>query len=72
MRHLTSLGLNATKAMELLTHPAVGLAQSDSGVLDGLFDASDRPEGGDVVLWWNDLENDIRSVSRDISARRWF
>ncbi|KIP02024.1 glycosyltransferase family 24 protein [Phlebiopsis gigantea 11061_1 CR5-6] len=60
MRHITSLGLNATKAMELLTHPAVGLAQSDSGVLDGIFDASDRLEGGDVVLWWNDLENDTR------------
>ncbi|KAH7906009.1 glycosyltransferase family 24 protein [Hygrophoropsis aurantiaca] len=28
--------------------------------LDGLIDASDRPEGGELVLWWNDLENDRR------------
>jgi hypothetical protein len=28
--------------------------------LDGLIDASDRQEGGGVVLYWNDLEEDQR------------
>ncbi|KAI6043927.1 glycosyltransferase family 24 protein [Pisolithus marmoratus] len=28
--------------------------------LDGLVDASDRQEGGDVVIWLNDLEKDSR------------
>jgi len=31
---------------------------SVGGVTDGLFDASDRIEGGGVVVWWNDLEKD--------------
>lgn len=62
MKNLMSLGLNATQALDLLTHKAVGLAQSDSGVLDGLFDASDRPEGGTVIGWCNDLETDPRSA----------
>ncbi|KAF8633145.1 hypothetical protein AX17_004646 [Amanita inopinata Kibby_2008] len=29
-------------------------------VLDGRVDASDRAEGGDVVIWWNDMEKDER------------
>lgn len=60
MRHLVALGLNASQAIQLLTHNAVGLAQSDTGVLDGLFDASDRPEKRNVILWWNDMEKDAR------------
>ncbi|GJE85176.1 hypothetical protein PsYK624_012540 [Phanerochaete sordida] len=34
----------------LLTHRAVGSAQADSGVLDSLFGASDRGEGGAALL----------------------
>ncbi|KZT24849.1 glycosyltransferase family 24 protein [Neolentinus lepideus HHB14362 ss-1] len=57
---LTSLGLTPTQALDLLTHPAIATAQGGSDVLDGIFDASDRPEGGDVIVWWNDLEKDGR------------
>lgn len=54
------LGLNSTQSLDLLTHRAVGAAQADAGALDALFDASDRPEGGGVALWCNDLAADAR------------
>lgn len=60
MKSLGSLGLSPSQALDLLTHNAVSVAQSDTGVLDGLFDASDRPEGGDLIVWWNDFEHDAR------------
>lgn len=55
---LTSLGLKSGQAIDLLTHPAIALAQSEKGVTDGVFDASDRVEGGGVVVWWNDISKD--------------
>ena len=69
MSAVTALGLDRLKAFELLTHPAVGEAQSEAGVLDGLFDASDREEGGGVIVWWNDLEKDSRSVELRICVQ---
>jgi UDP-glucose:glycoprotein glucosyltransferase len=57
---LTELGLNRQQAFELLTHPNVVQSQGASNVLDGIFDASDRPEGGDLIVWWNDMEKDSR------------
>jgi UDP-glucose:glycoprotein glucosyltransferase len=60
MMSLTSLGLSREEALDLLTHPAVSAAQGDAGVLDNVFDASDRPENGEVIVWWNDLEKDHR------------
>ncbi|KAK7462762.1 killer toxin resistant protein [Stygiomarasmius scandens] len=60
MLSLEGLGLERAEAMELLTSPVVAEAQSDNGVLDGVVDASDRLEGGGVVVWWNDLEKDSR------------
>ena len=61
MQSLTSLGLSSSQAVDLLTHKAIGRAQSESAdMLDSLFDASDRPEGGDVIVWWNDLTKDSR------------
>jgi len=62
MLSLTSLGLTYAQALEFLTHPTIAAAQSDTSVVDGLFDASDRPEGGDVIVWWNDIEKDQRCV----------
>ena len=44
MGHLGALGLAPAQAVAVLTHRAVGVAQSESGVLDGVFDASDRIE----------------------------
>ncbi|KAI0641470.1 glycosyltransferase family 24 protein [Trametes meyenii] len=60
MLSLMSLGLSSTQAVDLLTHRAIAQAQSNGGGLDGLFDASDRSEGGDVIRWLNDFEKDER------------
>lgn len=57
---LSSLGLSPPLAVDLLTHRAIGVAQSASGLSDGLVDASDRPEGGGAIMWWNDLSKDSR------------
>ena len=64
MESLTAVGLTSSQAFELLTHPSISASQSQSGVLDGIFDASDRPEGGNIIVWWNDFENDSRQVWR--------
>ncbi|THH29185.1 hypothetical protein EUX98_g5002 [Antrodiella citrinella] len=57
---LIDQGLTSEQAVTLLTHKTVGAAQSESAALEGLFDASDRPEGGDLIMWWNDFETDSR------------
>lgn len=60
MLSLTSLGLLPGEALNLITHPSIWTPASKSGVINDLFDASDRPEGGDLVFWWNDIEKDNR------------
>jgi UDP-glucose:glycoprotein glucosyltransferase len=57
MLSLMSLDLQPSEAFDFITHPS--LAPSD-GVVDDLFDASDRPEGGGLIFWWNDIEKDSR------------
>jgi UDP-glucose:glycoprotein glucosyltransferase len=59
MLSLTSLGLLPGEAFNLITHASLGTSPSNIGVHD-LFDASDRPEGGNLVFWWNDIEKDNR------------
>ena len=55
----------------MLSHPAIAAASSPSAngpsrglvaleSLGELFDASDRREGSEVIMYWNDLEKDIR------------
>ena len=60
MLSLTSLGLLPDEAFNLITHSSLGTSPSNTGVVNDLFDASDRPEGGNLVLWWNDIEKDNR------------
>jgi UDP-glucose:glycoprotein glucosyltransferase len=60
MLSLTSLGLLPGEAFNLITHPSLGTPASNIGVVNDLFDASDRPEGGDLVFWLNDIEKDER------------
>lgn len=55
---LAMLGLSPKQAYELISDPIVGVAATESDPLEGVVDASDRPEGGDVIIWLNDLEND--------------
>lgn len=60
MRSLTGdVGLSRSEAFELLTSPDVAKSQV-GGVLDGIVDASDRIEGGNVIIYWNDIEKDSR------------
>lgn len=58
MKQLVGLGLERSEALEVMTHAEVTSAQKDGLVTDGLLDASDRPEKGDVIVWFNDIEND--------------
>jgi UDP-glucose:glycoprotein glucosyltransferase len=60
VQSLMSCGLSNSQTFELLTHPAVASSQKDSGMTEAVFDASDRPEGGDLIVWWNDMEKDSR------------
>lgn len=60
MKSLTGLGLERQEAFSVLTHPAIAATQKESGSLEAIFDASDREEGGDVIIWWNDMEKDSR------------
>jgi len=67
MQSLTAQGLQRPEAFKLVTHAAISATQKDGNVLDALFDASDRPEGGDVIVWWNDMEKDSRYVLKKFS-----
>ena len=57
---LTNLGLTPIQAFELISDRFMGQAQVEDGPGEGFVDASDRPEGGKVITWWNDLEKDAR------------
>ncbi|KAJ8514563.1 hypothetical protein ONZ45_g7920 [Pleurotus djamor] len=70
MESLTSLGLSNEQALNLLTHQVIAAAQSSAGTVDGMFDASDRPEGGDVIVYWNDMEKDKRYARWNPSLMR--
>jgi UDP-glucose:glycoprotein glucosyltransferase len=59
---LVSMGLTAEQAIDLVSHSAISSAQRESGKLEGIFDASDRAEGGGVITWLNDIETDSRYV----------
>ena len=54
MDSLVEQGSTRSQAFELLTHTEI--ATSQMGGADAIFDASDRLEGGDVIVWWNDIE----------------
>lgn len=60
VKSLVEEGLTRTQAFELLTHDAIANQQGGNGVLDTVFDASDRLEGENIILWWNDIEKDTR------------
>lgn len=56
---LTKAGLSRSEAIEVLTHPS--LTKPSAGqMLEGIFDASDRKDGGGVIIWLNDLEKEER------------
>jgi UDP-glucose:glycoprotein glucosyltransferase len=69
VQDLVSLGLSPRQAVDVLaiasapTGASAGQQQPGQLSLESLgtfFDASDQPEGGEVILWWNDIEKDKR------------
>ncbi|KDQ07300.1 glycosyltransferase family 24 protein [Botryobasidium botryosum FD-172 SS1] len=60
MTSLTGLGLTPSQAVDVITNEAIADALSKPSILDERFDASDRPEGGKALVWWNDIEADSR------------
>ncbi|KAI0028565.1 glycosyltransferase family 24 protein [Vararia minispora EC-137] len=60
MLSLMKLGLLPNASFELMTHSTIDAPYTRSDVLEGIFDASDREEGGDLIIWLNDLEKDER------------
>ncbi|WVF72342.1 hypothetical protein IAT40_007156 [Kwoniella sp. CBS 6097] len=57
---LTSLGLTPKQAVDLISDPVIGEAQVEDAPGEGVLDASDRIDGGDVIVYWNDIEKDKR------------
>ena len=52
------LGLTASEAIDLLSHEAVTAAQVDQDVQR--YDWRDATEGGNIIIWLNDIEKDKR------------
>lgn len=77
---LKELGLTTKQAVDVISYPAMSDAMSAStsspGSVDSLgplFDASDRQENGEAILWWNNLEEDKRYArwSSSLNAVGW-
>lgn len=67
---LCSLGLTPQQSFEILSDDRIGDALNTADPMDSLVDASDRPEGGNVIQWWNNIEKDSRyaKLPESISA----
>ncbi|MBW0461395.1 hypothetical protein O181_001110 [Austropuccinia psidii MF-1] len=75
MMDLASLGLSVFQARRLITDKGLNLAidpeafsrnggfELSPSVLGQRFDASDRPEQGGAIIWFNDLESDSRYIA---------
>jgi UDP-glucose:glycoprotein glucosyltransferase len=60
---LCALGLTPQQAFEILSDDSIGEALSSVDPLQSLVDSSDKPEGGNVIQWWNNIEKDSRYAS---------
>lgn len=59
IKQLTAAGLSRSDAIQVLTHES--LTKPTAGqLLEGMFDASDRKDGGGLIIWLNDIEKDDR------------
>jgi UDP-glucose:glycoprotein glucosyltransferase len=75
-----SVNMTSKSAREILINGGIQpVTATEKGMmpveaLGELFDATDRSEGGKVIVWWNDLEKDKRyktwpSTVQDVSFR---
>jgi len=58
IKSVRELGLSAAQAIDLLSHDAITASQTDTDIQR--YDWRDEVEGGDVIMWLNDLEQDKR------------
>ena len=58
MKSLRSLGLSGKEAVDLLSHPAIAEAKVEGEAQR--YDYRDTIEGGNVVIWLNNIEKDKR------------
>ncbi|KAG5930575.1 hypothetical protein E4U42_006663 [Claviceps africana] len=65
---IRELGVNGADAIALLSHEAVSSAKNEEE--SPRYDWTDRPEHGNVILWFNDLEQDdtYESYPKTLSA----
>lgn len=53
-----AIGLSGAEAVKLLSHEKIAVSASNDGPLRYIW--SDKSEGGNIILWLNDIENDRR------------
>lgn len=53
-----SLGLTGREVVDMLSHPAITEAQTSDDVVR--YDWRDQIEGGNIIIWMNDIEKDKR------------
>lgn len=58
MRSLQELGFTGSEAVQILSHAAI--AESKSVAAIQRYDYRDTTEGGNVIIWLNDIEKDKR------------
>jgi UDP-glucose:glycoprotein glucosyltransferase len=66
-----SQDLTASQARSLVADQLVGSAMTEREPIEGLVDASDRPEGGRVISWLNDIETDQQYARWPASAHQY-
>lgn len=57
---LVDIGLSPADAITLLTHPALAIQKNGNEEADDVFDVRDDSDDENIVIWWNDIENDDR------------
>jgi UDP-glucose:glycoprotein glucosyltransferase len=60
MLSLIETGLTPKQAFHLISDAVIGQAQTEDDPAEGTVDASDRPEEGNAITWWNNIEKDSR------------
>lgn len=67
MKRFQDLELSTAEAVDILSHPLVALSQDDDATQR--YDYRDSHEGGNVILWLNDIEKDSRYEGWPTSLR---
>ncbi|KAG9126087.1 hypothetical protein FRC07_004930 [Ceratobasidium sp. 392] len=66
MGSLINTGLTSEQAIRVLANGAIGKAATKSSAADGIFDASDRPEGGNAIVWYSRWPSSLTVLFRQL------